>query len=78
MNEDLPQYECEKWIVRKDTMYAARVAIETGLEYAKECLSVHDINLGRGGIKNRVWAERMEADIVQMEKALKDVMSNPN
>ena len=49
----------------------AITALESGLEYARECLTVHESNLGRTTLKNKLWAERMESDIRQMEKALK-------
>lgn len=47
----------------------AVAAIEAGLEYARECLQVHETNLGRTTYKNRTWAETMEADIKRMTDA---------
>jgi len=68
-------YIPETWTVPKDTIYASIDSIKNGLEYARECLSQHDISLGRTTYKNRTWAETIEGDIVQMEKTLKDLQS---
>jgi len=66
-------YIPETWTVKKDIIYASIDSIKNGLEYARECLSQHDISFGRTTYKNRTWAETIEGDIVQMEKTLKDL-----
>lgn len=63
-------YQPEIWHVEKDTIYAAIPAVESGLEYARECLAVHEANLGRTTHKNKTWAETMENDIRHMERTL--------
>jgi hypothetical protein len=63
-------YVPELWSIQKDTIYAAIIAVEAGIEYARECLSTHDSTLGRTTRKNKAWAETMEADIRSMEHAL--------
>ena len=72
-------YIPEVWSVKKDAICAAIHAIESGLEYARQCLSDHDAALGRTTHKNRTWAETIECDIQQMEHAL-DLLpvSQPN
>ena len=62
-------YIPEVWSVKKDAIYAAIYAIESGLEYARQCLTDHDASLGRTTHKNRTWAETIEGDIRQMENA---------
>lgn len=51
----------------KDTICAA---IQSGLEYARECLATHETNLGRTTLKNKNVAETIEKDIRQMEGTL--------
>lgn len=63
-------YQPEIWRVEKDTIYAAIPAVESGLEYARECLATHETNLGRTTLKNKTWAETMEKDIRHMERTL--------
>ena len=63
-------YVPEIWRVEKDTIYAAIPAVESGLEYARECLATHETNLGRTTLKNKTWAETMEKDIRHMERTL--------
>ena len=63
-------YLPEIWRVEKDVIYAAIPAVESGLEYARECLAQHDAALGRTTLKNKTWAEKMEADIRHMERTL--------
>ena len=63
-------YLPEIWSVKKDAIYAAIPAVEAGLEYARECLTTHDSQLGRTTLKNRTWAETIEKDIRHMEKTL--------
>jgi len=62
-------YIPEVWEVKKDAIYAAIHAIESGLEYARQCLCDHDAALGRTTHKNSTWAETIESDIRQMENA---------
>lgn len=64
------EYQPELWTVKKDDIYAAIHAVQNGLEYARECLSTHEANLGRTTLKNKLWAERMEEDIRHMERLL--------
>lgn len=66
----LKQYQREMWTVPKDDIYAAIRAIGSGLDYARECLSTHDTNLGRTTHKNKRYAEMIEFDIRQMETTL--------
>lgn len=63
-------YIPEIWSVEKDVIYAAILAVESGLEYARECLTAHDSALGRTTHKNKMWAETMEKDIRHMERTL--------
>ncbi len=62
-------YIPEVWSVKKDAICAAIHAIESGLEYARQCLCDHDAAMGRTTHKNRTWAETIEGDIRQMENA---------
>jgi hypothetical protein len=57
----------EMWWVDPCVLYQAIRDIQTGLEYAKDCLATHDANLGRATRKNRLWAEQIESDIADME-----------
>lgn len=59
-------YQPEIWSVKKDDIYAAITAIESGICYAQECLATHDLSLGRTTRKNKSSAERMESDLRQM------------
>ena len=59
--------------INRDTVLAAIVGMEAGLEYARECLSQHDVNLGRTTRQNRTWAETMEDDIRRMECAMDEL-----
>jgi hypothetical protein len=70
MEELFIEYQPEIWKVEKDTIYAAISAVEAGLEYAKECLAVHDTSLGRTTLKNKNWAETIEKDIRELTKTL--------
>lgn len=63
-------YQPEIWQVEKDVIYAAIPAVESGLEYAKELLATHDRDLGRTTLKNKTWAETIEADIRHMTRTL--------
>lgn len=59
------------YIVSNQTRLDARQAIQSGIDYAVECLAQHEAALGRTTLKNKSWAEHMEADIKQMQNALK-------
>lgn len=64
--------------MNQNVINAAITAIESGLEYARQCLNNHDTALGRTTHKNRTWAETIEGDIEQMERALDAISSRPN
>jgi hypothetical protein len=70
MDKIFIEYQPEIWKVEKDTIYAAISAVEAGLEYAKECLAIHDTGLGRTTLKNKNWAETIEKDIRELTKTL--------
>lgn len=55
--------------VSDSTFCASIAAIESGIEYAKECLAQHDAQLGRTTLKNKSWAETIERDIAAMTAA---------
>lgn len=61
----------------KDSIYAARAAIEAGIENTQELLADHDTRLGRTTRSNRYTALRMEEEIWQMQQALKGI-EQPN
>lgn len=63
-------YVAEVWGVEKDVIYAAIRAVDSGLEYARECLATHEVSLGRTTLKNKTWAETMEKDIRHMARTL--------
>ena len=67
------QYIPELWTVKKDDFYACVAAINNGLEYARECRTAHDDNLGRTTLKNKIWGERMDEDIRKMEQLLSNL-----
>lgn len=64
------EYQPETWAMLKDTIYAARTALEAGLENTQELLIEHDASLGRTTRKNRFTAERLESEIRAMKSAL--------
>ena len=66
----LTEYQPELVVVEKDVIYTCISAIESGLEYARECLANHDASLGRTTLKNKSWAEQIESDISHMESTL--------
>lgn len=66
-------YQSEMWNVKKDTIYDAIVAVETGLAYAKECLLTHETTLGRTTLKNTIGAELIERDIRHLELTLENL-----
>ena len=67
----LKSYAQEMLTGRNESINAAIVSVQNGLEYARECLNYHDGTVGRTTPKNRIWAETIESDIRQMEAALK-------
>jgi hypothetical protein len=71
-------YQPEIWAVKKDDIYAAITAIESGICYAQECLATHDQSLGRTTRKNKSSAERMESDLRQMSLAHAALRLLPN
>ncbi len=67
------EYQPETWAMLKDTIYAARTALEAGLENTQELLIRHDIELGRTTRGNRYTAERLESEIRSMQSALENL-----
>jgi hypothetical protein len=61
--------------ITKDAIYSAISALESGLEYAQECLIRHDQNLGRTIPRNKREAEYMEEDIEKIKSAIKELKS---
>ena len=70
-------YISDVWPVSKYDIYAARDAIAIGLVHTKESLEQHDSVCGRSTAKNKMWAERLEKDITQMEDALQALKAYP-
>jgi hypothetical protein len=69
------KYEPEMLTFDKTIIYAAISALESGLEYAQECLIRHDQNLGRTISRNKREAEYMEEDIEKIKAAIKELKS---
>lgn len=63
-------YEAESWSMKKDTIYEARIALETGLENTEELLIKHDIELGRTTRSNRSTAEILEKEILSIKSVI--------
>lgn len=57
----------------KKDILSVQTAIENGIVYAKEALSIHDRDLGRNNRRNKNIAEAIERDIVSMELVLKNL-----
>lgn len=55
-----------------------KASLEAGLDYARECLATHEVNLGRTTKKNQLWGETMDRDIEQMEWLLETFPDLPN
>ena len=70
-------YQPELWLVEKDAVYAARHALEDGLESAQELLAKHDADLGRSTPKNRREAERLEKVIRDTKHAIELMRREP-
>ncbi len=66
------------WSVDKSDIYSAIHNLSAGLDYTRELLSQHEVNLGRSTRKNRMWAEQMESDIRSMETLLIKLRAYPN
>lgn len=64
-------YEPEIVSIRKDAICAAHDCLLVGLEYARESLARHDLELGRTTRKNRAAAELIESDVRGIEIAMK-------
>jgi hypothetical protein len=64
------EYQPECWAMKKDTIYAARTALEAGLENTQELLADHDMKLGRTTRSNRYTAGRLEGEIRETEAAI--------
>lgn len=73
----MEHYQRESWWMLKDTIYAARTALQAGLENTQELLAKHHVELGRTTRGNRYTAERLEAEISQMKSVLAD-LEKPN
>lgn len=66
-------YTPELWAIRKDYIYAAQAALVDAIDYIKECQATHEANLGETTLKNRMWADRMRADLLKTEQALDNI-----
>lgn len=70
----LTEYQPEMMEFEKDFVLCdLKLAVEAGMEYAQECLSRHDQELGRTTRKNESWAKIMEEDISQMKQSLERI-----
>lgn len=65
----------QKW-VDVELLKSVLVALETGLEHAREVLRVHETNLGRTTRKNKFWGETLDADIELISVAMESVKKN--
>lgn len=63
----------ELWAVDKMVLRNCLDALQSSLEYARECLATHDSTLGRTTKKNKSWAETIESDIRLIEKSIKEL-----
>lgn len=63
----------ELWHIDKFAVLNTIDALQSGLEYARECLSTHDSIIGRTTKKNKSWAETIEKDIRLIEKSIKEL-----
>jgi hypothetical protein len=77
MENDIDTYQPEYWSIDKSDIYSAIYCLENGLEYARECLTTHETNLGRTTLKNKIWAQRMEKDIEGMNIILANLKGYP-
>ena len=60
----------ENWAMTKDTIDLARAALEIGLENTLELLTDHDSRLGRSTRSNRLTAERLEGETLEIRIAI--------
>lgn len=74
VNEFIVDYQPTMLTVDENIIYLALDSANTGLEYAKMCLAEHDVALGRTTLKNKVWAERIETDIIKMTKTVEELL----
>lgn len=73
------EYQPEMITVEKFfLLHDLKFSIEAGLEYAQECLTRHDQELGRTTKKNKSWAETIEKDVAQMKQALERIKKYEN
>ena len=70
-------YKPELWTMRKDDIYAARMALMDGIAYTRELLANHDRDLGRNHRSNKIAAEHMEKAIASMQCALIGLRAAP-
>lgn len=70
-------YIPEKLTVEKDIIYSAITVITNTLEHTKECLAIHDRQLGRTTKKNEWWAKVLEDDIYEAEITLAKLRKLP-
>ena len=77
MKTEIETYQPEYWSIDKSDIYAARHAIENGIEYASELLADRDVAYGRDHPTSRRIAERMESDIAEMRRALEQLATAP-
>jgi hypothetical protein len=70
-------YKPELWTMRKDDIYAARMALTDGIAYTRELLANHDRDLGRNHRSNKIAAEHMEKAIAAMQCALIGLRPTP-
>ena len=67
MSEPFQTFEPVTCMIRLDLINQAIICIEEGLEDTRECLSNHDVSLGRATSKNRRMAEFYEDQIRKAE-----------
>ncbi len=56
--------------VDQEVLRTAHDALDYSLEHVKGELVVHDATLGRGTLKNKTWALRLESDIRLIDQAI--------
>jgi hypothetical protein len=67
------QHPPELRTIKKDFIDAAISALQSGLEYAQECLIRHDENLGRTIARNKREAEYIEEEISKIKTAIENL-----
>jgi len=63
-------YQPETWLMKKDTIYAAREMLRIGLENTEELLYALDTTVGRTISSTRLHAEQLEREIQIMKDTL--------